>query len=88
VGILPLAAEKGEEHLFQSSTGMPMNDGERGEETSLSKLSGILNDMLMLSRGLRGSERGSHAKDEAAGLWLSKENVLRSKGVDCEENGY
>lgn len=58
--MLLLSAENGDEHRFQSS--IPMNDGERGEDTSSFKWSEISNDILPQSIGL-GDVRGSHAKD-------------------------
>jgi hypothetical protein len=73
--MLLLVAENGEEQRFQSS--MPMNDGERGEETSSFKPSEMLNDILAVSRGLIGSVRASHANDIGE-LWLSKVKESRS----------
>lgn len=63
-GMLLLTAENGEEQRFQSSMpSVPMNDGDRGEETSWLKLSGMLNGILLPSRGLTGSDRGPHVND-------------------------
>jgi len=88
--MLLLADEKGEEERAQSS--MPMYEGERGEETSSFRLSGRLNIIPLVSRGLSGlsgSERGSQVNDDIGEWWLSKENDSRSKeGEDCEGNEY
>jgi hypothetical protein len=89
-GMLLLADENGEEERVQPS--MPIYEGERGEEMSSFRLSGKLNIIPLVSRGLSGlsgSERGSQVNDDIGEWWLSKENDSRSnEGEDCEGNEY